>query len=226
MQLVIGNKNASSWSLRPWIAMRVLGIPFEEVRIALRQPDTAAQIARYSPSGKVPCLIDGDMIVWETIAILEYLADKFPGTAVWPADMKARAHARAVSAEMHASFQPLRQQCGMSIAQIYAAKDRSPDVLANAKRIMAIWNEARQKYGQAGDGPFLYGAFSAADAMFAPVVSRFVSYSLDADPVSRAYIDAIRAVPAYVEWRCAAADEPWTKPENEGEVVLENLSMR
>ena len=206
--------------------MRHLGIPFEEVRIALRQPDTAAQIAGYSPSGKVPVLIDGDVVVWETLAILEYLAEKFPDKKVWPDKTAARSHARATSSEMHAGFQPLRQQCGMSMAQIYAAKARSPEVIANAKRIMAIWNEARLKHGQAGGGPFLYGAFSAADAMFAPVVSRFVSYSLDADPVSRAYIDTIRALPAYVEWRHAAAQEPWTKPENEGEVVLENLSTR
>ena len=225
MRLVIGNKNSSSWSLRPWIGMRVLGIPFEEVRVNLRQPGTAAEIARYSPSGKVPCLIDGDTIVWETIAILEYLADNFPDKGIWPKDAAVRAHARAISAEMHAGFQPLRSECGMSMAQVYAAKQRSAGVLANAQRIMTIWGEARAKFADASAGPFLYGAFSGADAMFAPVVSRIVSYGLDVDPVSRAYISAVSALPAYREWRKGAAAEPWSRPENDGEVVVENLAV-
>jgi glutathione S-transferase len=205
MKLYIGNKNYSSWSLRPWIAMRSAGIAFEEEIVWLRRPDTAAAIARVSPSGKVPVLVDGDCVMPESIAILEYVAERAP--SLWPEDPRARAVARAVSAEMHAGFAPLRTACPMDIARAPQAIPLTADVRANVDRIVAIWTDCRARFGAGGD--FLFGRqFCNADAMFAPVVNRFHAYAIEVPPVVRAYIDAVMATPAWREWETAARLEP------------------
>lgn len=206
LTLVIGSKNYSSWSLRPWLALAHHGIPFEEVVIPLDQPDTAARIRRYSPAGKVPVLVDGEAVIWESLAILEHLNERFPQLQLWPKDPIARAHARAVAAEMHAGFAALRQHCPMNLRR-RKARPLTPEVAADVDRITAMWQGARQRFGTGGE--FLFGAFSAADCMYAPVATRFVSYEIDIDPVSAAYVEAIERLPAFAKWREEALQEPW-----------------
>jgi glutathione S-transferase len=211
LQLIIGNKNYSSWSLRPWLAMKVVGIAFEETLISLDAPDFKARIKARSGAGKVPVLIDGDSHVWESLAILEYLAEKFPG--LWPADERARAHGRAIAAEMHAGFAPLRRQLPMNIRRPVKKRALDDEAASNVTRIDAIWNECRAQFG--GGGPFLYGSFCAADAMYAPVVWRFHTYAVEVSAVAHAYMDAVIALPASVEWREAARREPWVLSHDE-----------
>ncbi|MGE0565674.1 MAG: glutathione S-transferase family protein [Pseudolabrys sp.] len=215
LTLVLGNKNYSSWSLRPWIAMKMAGIPFEEVVIPLYEPGSAEKVKSYNPAGMVPVLMDDGVAVWETIAIIEYLADKFPDKGLWPKDRVARSHARVVSAEMHAGFAPLRKNCPMNIWLPPKKRDKPPEVLASAARIEAIWRDCRARFGEKGGGPFLFGAFCAADAMYAPVVTRFYNYAFDVASDTRAYMDAMRALPAFREWRSAALKEPWVMSHNE-----------
>lgn len=212
-RLVIGNKNTSSWSLRPWLALKQAGIPFTEVRINLRAPDMKQQILAHSPAGKVPVLKDGDTIVWDSLAILEYLAERFPGRAVWPADPAARAHARAISCEMHAGFQALRSACPMNLRKRFAWRDRGADVTRDAVRIQQMWGECLRRFGR--EGPFLFGRFSAADAMFAPVVGRFETYSIPVDDTVRAYMDAVQGLPAFREWKAAGKREEWVLEHDE-----------
>ncbi|AVO45276.1 glutathione S-transferase family protein [Phreatobacter cathodiphilus] len=207
MKLVIGNKAYSSWSFRPWILMTVLGIPFEEELVPLYREGSAEAIRRVSPGGKVPALIDGDVVVWESLAIIEYLADRFPGRGIWPAETAARAHARALSTEMHAGFQALRNRCPMNVRRAPKAVALGPEVEANVARIVSGWAEARERFGSGG--PFLYGAFSAADAMYAPVVSRFHAYAVPVPQSARAYMDAVMALPAWSAWVAAGEAEPW-----------------
>jgi glutathione S-transferase len=206
-RLVIGTKMWSSWSLRPWLLMRAFGIPFDEVTIPLRSDQTAAAIAGYSPSGKIPALIDGPLTVWDSLAMIEYVADSHPELAIWPRNTAARAVARAVSAEMHSGFQALRQNCPMD----FCARDLVPTdpkaVVADVARILALWASCRAAYGDGG--PFLFGSFSAADAIYAPVVSRFVTYGSVLhghahDEKGTDYISAVMALPALVEWGTAA----------------------
>jgi glutathione S-transferase len=213
LTLVIGNKNYSSWSLRPWIAMKAAGIPFEEVLIPLYEPGSAEEILKYSPAGKVPVLIDGDTTIWESLAILEYLAETFPDAGLWPRDARARAQARAVSSEMHAGFAALRKHCTMNLWLPPKKREQPPEVLADVRRIEALWAECRNRFGQGG--PFLFGPFGAADAMYAPVVGRFYNYALDVTPQTRAYMDAVRALPAWKEWKAASLQEPWVMQHNE-----------
>lgn len=219
--LVIGNKCHSSWSLRPWILMKQFGIPFEEVLIPfadpIDSPEWKAQIRRYSPAGKVPALVDGDIQVWESLAIMEYLAEKHPELAIWPRDRAARAMARAIASEMHAGFAAIRSACPMNLGKRYAERDRGPGVAKDAARVTEIWRSARERFGTraAEGGPFLFGAFTAADAMYAPMVTRFDTYSIPADRDTRAYMDAILATPAFQEWRRAALAETWIVPEDE-----------
>ena len=213
LKLIIGNKNYSSWSFRPWIAMKVAGIAFEEEVISLDAPDFKARLNAVSGTGKVPTLIDGEIRVWESLAILEYLAEKFPAAKLWPADPAARALARAISSEMHAGFVPLRKACPMNMWRPPAKRDLAADVKANAARIDAMWADCRRRFGQGG--PFLFGAFGAADAMYAPVVARFRTYGVDVSAASRAYMDAVMALPAWIEWRTAALKEPWVLAEDE-----------
>jgi len=203
-RLVIGNKNWSSWSLRPWLAMRRLELPFEEISVRLRQPDTKAQILKHSPSGMVPLLVDGDVTVWDSLAILEYLAGEHPDKGLWPADRKARALARSAAAEMHSGFMPLRRTCSMEVLASISPLETVPeDVEADVRRIIGLWRECRAGFGQGG--PFLFGAFTAADAMYAPVASRFRTYLPDLakfgdDGAAAAYVATIHAMPQMQEW--------------------------
>ncbi len=207
MKLIVGNKNYSSWSLRPWLALAETGEPFEEEVIPLDMPETTASIQRYSGAGKVPVLVDGAVTVWETLAILEYLAEKFPAAQLWPADPAARAMARAICSEMHAGFTALRNAAPMNLWRPLEALPVSDVVKADLKRIDTIWGEARAKYGQGG--PFLFGRFSNADAMFAPVATRIRTYGLPVAPESAAYVETIHAMPTFQRWREAALKETW-----------------
>jgi glutathione S-transferase len=204
--LVLANKLYSSWSMRAWLLMKQFGIPFEEIVIPLDLPDTASRILAHSPAGRVPILIDGDTTVWESIAIFEYVAERF-GAPVWPQDRTARALARSITAEMHSGFSALRSACPMNLGKKFGPHDRGEAAAKDAARVAAIWRDARRRFGDGG--PFLFGAFSAADAMYAPVVTRFDTYSLPVDPDTRAYMDAVLSLPAFREWREAALQEPW-----------------
>jgi len=213
LTLIIGNKNYSSWSLRPWIAMKVARIEFDECVIPLYEPGSREQVLKFSPAGKVPVLIDGDLRVWDSLAILEHLAEKFPKAGLWPADARARSHARVVANEMHGGFLPLRRNCPMNM-WLPPKKRRQPEeVLDNVRRIDALWSDCRTRFGLSG--PFLFGGFGAADAMYAPVVSRLHSYGLEVGLVSRAYMYAMMALPAWREWVAAALQEPWVMKGNE-----------
>lgn len=207
LTLIIANKNYSSWSMRPWLSLKVAGIPFEEIVIPLAEEETASRIARHSPSGKVPLLKDGDLAIWESLAIIEYLHERYPGASIWPPSPPARAVARAVSAEMHAGFAALRSQLPMNVRAMRPPAPLSADVAGDVKRIRALWQDCRARFGEGG--PFLFGSFCAADAMYAPVVSRFRTYGVELDAPDRAYCDAILALPAVQEWFEAAAAEPW-----------------
>jgi glutathione S-transferase len=203
--LVVGNKNYSSWSLRPWLAMKVLGLPFEEKRIPLYGPGSKPELLKYNPAGKVPCLVDGAVTVWDSLAILEYLAERHP--RLWPADAAERARARSISAEMHSGFPNLRQHMSMNIRKRLPGKGRTPEVLAEIARVVQIWSPAR--------GPFLFGEFGAADAMYAPVALRFLTYEVELPPACRAYADHVLALPAMQEWRRAAERDTETLPQFE-----------
>ena len=214
MHLTIANKLYSSWSLRPWLLMTALGIPFKETVIAMYQPDSAARMAAVSPSAKMPVLVDGDVTVWESLAICEYLAERFPDKGVWPREVKARAHARAVASEMHAGFPALRRACPMNLGKRFAPRDDlGPEVAADVARLYALWSDTLTRF--AGKGRFLFGAFGAADAMFAPVVTRLDTYQIAVDPRVRGYMDAILFHPAFATWREAAKVEPWLVPHYE-----------
>jgi glutathione S-transferase len=213
LKLVIGNKNYSSWSLRPWIAMKVAGIPFAEEVISLDAADFHERVGRISATRKVPALADGGTHVWESLAILEYLAEKFPDARLWPAEPDARAHARSIAAEMHAGFTPLRRHYPMNMWRPVQRREPTPEAADNIGRIDAMWTDCRSRFGAAGS--FLFGAFGAADAMYAPVVSRFHTYAVDVGPVARAYMAAVMALPAWAEWRAAALREPWVLPSDE-----------
>lgn len=206
LTLVIGNKNYSSWSLRPWLLMKQFGIEFDEIRIPLYQPGSAQRLREASPSGRVPVLRDASLTVWDTLAICEYLADKFPQLPLWPASIDARAVARSVSAEMHSGFVTLRENMGMNCRKHLPGKGRAPGVQEDIDRITAIWRDCRKRYGAGGD--MLFGKFSIADAMFAPVTFRFVTYGVDTEPVSAAYIKAVQALAPMQEWLAAARVEP------------------
>ena len=207
LQLVIGNKNFSSWSLRPWLLLKQAGLPFREIPVHLRQADTKAQILAHSPSGKVPALIDGDLTVWDSLAICEYLAEKASLNHVdlWPADPKARAEARSVSAEMHSGFAALRQQMSMEVAASRPGEGQTPEVLADIARIAALWTSSRERFAAAG--PFLFSDFSVADAMYAPVAFRFHTYGVELPPLAAAYRDTLLALPAMREWAAGARAE-------------------
>lgn len=215
LKLIVGNKNYSSWSLRPWIAMKAAVIPFEEQVVSLDAPDFKAVVGAVSGPGKVPVLVDGGVSVWESLAIIEYVAEKFPAAGLWPADAGARALARAVAHEMHAGFQPLRKLMPMNQARAVIKRELTPDVAANIKRIEALWADCRARYGGKNGGPFLFGRFGAADAMYAPIVARFHTYAVEVGAPARAYMDAIMALPAWREWRAAALQETWVLPEDE-----------
>jgi len=207
LKLVIGNKNYSSWSMRPWLALRASSIPFEEIFIPLYTNDAADKdrLLSFSRSGKVPALIDGDITIWDSLAIIEYLAERFPEARLWPEDRARRAHARSISAEMHSGFMALRNECGMNLHRRVRAVELSADARANVARIEEIWIECRER--RATSGPFLFGAFGAADAMFAPVVHRFRTYAIPVAPQAAAYMETMMALPAFAEWTRAGLAE-------------------
>lgn len=199
LTLVIGNKNYSSWSMRPWMALKAANIPFNEIVIPLYTGDAdKRRILSFTKSGKVPALVDGDITVWDSLAIIEYAAERFPEAKLWPQDRAARAHARSISAEMHSGFIALRNECGMNIHRPVGAKKISDEAQANVTRIQQIWSDCRARYG--GDGPYLFGAFSGADAMFAPVVHRFRIYAIEVTPPVREYMNVMLANPAFKQW--------------------------
>jgi len=207
LTLVIGSKNYSSWSLRPWLALAQHKIPFDEVLIPNGTPEFKAQVAAQGAGKTVPILIDGREKIWESIAILEYLAEKFPATRLWPADPVARAHARTISAEMHAGFPVLRGNYHFNLRRKRARRTPVPEVEPEIERLQTLWRGARERFGTGGD--FLFGEFSAADCMYAPVAGRIVSYELKVDRVAAAYVEAITALPAYRAWFDAAQSERW-----------------
>jgi len=206
LKLVIGNKNYSSWSMRPWLALRANDIPFEEVLVSLYSGEADKQrILDFSRSGKVPILVDGNVTVWDSLAIIEHIAERFPEKRLWPEHPAQRAHARSVSAEMHSGFAALRNECGMNLHRPVRAIELSADARANIARVEEIWRECRERHGQSG--PFLFGAFGAADAMFAPVVHRFRTYAVAVTEETQRYMDAMISLPAFAEWTRAALAE-------------------
>jgi glutathione S-transferase len=204
--LVIGNKNYSSWSLRAWLLLRVFDVPFRELKLPLDTDEFHARIGEYSPSRRVPALVDGDVRLWDSLAIAEYVNERWLGGRGWPADVAARAHARAISAEMHSGFTALRQQLPMNCRKRVAATAIDAEAIVDVERVKAIWVEARRRRGAAGR--FLFGDFGIADAMYAPIVLRFASYGIALDGETRRYADAILALPALQEWLAEAACEP------------------
>lgn len=211
LKLVIANKVYSSWSLRPWMVMTNFGIPFEEVVIPLRLADSKARVLALSPSGKVPALIADGQTIWESLAIIEYLAESFPEKAIWPRDKAQRALARAIANEMHGGFLALRQGCPMNLAAHYQTPEIGDALARDIARVETIWGETRDKHGSGG--PYLFGRFTAADAMFAPVATRLDTFQIPVRPETREYIDTILADPAFVAWRDAALKETWTIPD-------------
>ncbi|MHB8447461.1 MAG: glutathione S-transferase family protein [Rudaea sp.] len=204
--LVVGSKNYSSWSLRPWLLLRQFGVAFEEIVLPLDVPEFYARIADYSPTGRVPVLHDGEVRVWDSLAIAEYANERWLGGRGWPAAAAARALARAISAEMHSGFAALRSELPMNCRKRVKNHPASKQAQADIARVKAIWRETRERFGK--DGPFLFGAFGIADAMYAPVVLRFVSYDVALDPAERAYADTILALPAMQDWLAATLNEP------------------
>ena len=206
LKLVIGNKNYSSWSMRPWLALKANHTAFEEIFIPLYTGDTdKKRILDFTQSGKVPALLDDDVRIWDSLAIIEYAAERFPQTRLWPEDRASRAHARSISAEMHSGFAALRNECGMNLHRPVGAIKLSADARADIARIQQIWTECRERYGKSG--PFLFGAFGGADAMFAPVVHRFRTYAIEVEPEARHYMDTMMSLPAFQEWTSAGLAE-------------------
>jgi len=204
--IYIGNKNYSSWSLRSWLMLKQAGAPFTEVLIPLRGATTRSEIMRHSPSGRVPALRHGDVTVWDSLAIGEYLAEIFPAGRLWPEDPRARAMARAVSAEMHSGFSALRSHLPMNMRSSFPNRGVTPEAQADINRITAAWRDCRKRFGEGG--AFLFGDLTIADAMYAPVVSRFRTYKIELDEEAQRYGEAVWALPALQEWLAAARNEP------------------
>ena len=202
LKLLIGTKNYSSWSLRPWRVLKQADIPFEEDLIDFNAPDFKARIKRYSGAGMVPVLVDGELVVWDSLAIAEYIAEKFPEKALWPHAVPARAVARSVCAEMHSGFQEMRSRLVMNLQVRFTSDLLHKKARRDIARVIEIWRDCRERFG--GDGPFLFGRFSVADAFFAPVTQRFVAYNVELPAVARDYVATIQALPAMQEWIAAA----------------------
>lgn len=205
LTLVISNKNYSSWSLRPWLVLKQAGLDFNEIWIPLDTPHTHKEIRRYSPSGKVPVLLDGDLTIWESLSICEYIAENFVPD-LWPKEHDARAVARSISHEMHAGFMNFRQQMPMNCRTRYPREGMKPGVQSDIDRIISMWRYCRENYGVHGE--FLFGHFTIVDAMFAPVISRFITYDVKLEPFEQGYVDTIWSLPAMQEWVEAAYHEP------------------
>ena len=210
LKLIIGNKAYSSWSLRGWLAAKQSGLPFEEMVVPLYDADwdKRREGDEFAPSsGKVPILWDGEVVVWDSLAIVEYLNEKSGGTRFWPQDDAARAMARSMAAEMHSGFAALRRKHSMNVRQVFPPKKPDDDVLADLTRIMELWAQARARFG--GEGQFLFGDFGAADIMYAPVVTRIVTYGLPIARFATAYLDAVLRHPFMQDWIAAAQEEEW-----------------
>jgi glutathione S-transferase len=207
LTIYLGNKNYASWSLRAWLALKRTTVAFDEVVIPLYQPTSRETVLKYSPSGRVPALRHGEVTVWDSLAISEYLAESFPTFDLWPKEPPARALARAVSAEMHSGFQALRQHLPMNVRSSFPGRGVTPEVQADINRVMSIWRDCRTRFGD-GKGDFLFGHFTIADAMFAPVVSRFRTYKIELEREADAYCETMIAMPAMQEWIAAAKNEP------------------
>lgn len=197
LKLVIGNKNYSSWSMRPWVLLNAFNIPFEEIRIPLRQPDTVQRVSEFSAAGKVPVLVAGDITVWDSLSICEYVAEQFQDRGLWPTNVKARAQARSMCAEMHAGFQALRSSMYMNIRARFPGKGRNAGSQADIARICELWEDC---LSAAGPHDFLFGEFSIVDAYFAPIVMRFVTYSVPLAPALQAYVERVCEHPAVARW--------------------------
>ncbi|MET3131844.1 glutathione S-transferase [Oxalobacteraceae bacterium GrIS 1.11] len=215
LTLIIGNKNYSSWSMRPWVAMTAFGIPFQEERVLLDRDDTAARIAAYSACGRVPVLLAGEMTIWDSLAICEYLAEQFPELHMWPQDVAARAMARSVCAEMHSGFAGLRGAMPMNVRASLPGRGRSADAQADLGRISEIWEECLSRFGH---HQFLFGEFSIADAYFAPVVTRLRTYGVTLAPALNAYCERVLAHPAVARWIAEALAETETAPLHDAEL--------
>lgn len=213
LKLILGNKNYSSWSMRPWLALNEHDIPFGEEVLDIYAPESKARILSYSPAGKMPILLDGENVVWDSLAILEHFADKFPQLDLWPKDPAARALARSISAEMHSGFVPLRKAMPMNLKREVRALSAplSPEIKTDIKRICDIFRDARTRFGARGD--YLFGAFSAADCMFAPVASRLRTYAVHLDAPCEDYVAAIHELDSFKRWKAAGLKETWAQPE-------------
>ena len=211
--LIVGNRNYSSWSLRPYMALAMAGIPFDQKLARFDTPESVKKLKRLSKSGLVPVLVHNDLQIWDTLAILEYAAETWPQKNLWPKNKAARAFARSISAEMHSGFQALRNACPMNLRRTPKPVAMTDDILKNVKRIESIWRECRSLYGKGG--PFLFGKFSNADAMFAPVVSRFETYSIAVSKDSKSYMQAVVTSQAFQDWKTLALKEPWIVPHDE-----------
>ena len=208
LTIIVGNKAYSSWSLRGWLMVAASGAPFEEIVIPLDRPDTRQAILAHSPAGRVPVLKVDGLTIWDSLAIGEYLAERFPQAGLWPADDRARALARSVSAEMHSGFESLRREMPMDLKQDHPGAGQIPAVMADIARITEIWTDCRDRFG--ANGPFLFGAFGIADAMYAPVATRLRTYGVPLDAPCAAYVEAVLGLPAMRNWTQAGKDEPWT----------------
>lgn len=215
MKLLIGNKNYSSWSLRAWLALRHFGIDFDEEQFLLSGEGWRERIRARSPSGRVPVLIDGDLAIPETIAILEYLHDRYPAKGIWPSQRVERARARAIAAEMHGGFTALRSAAPMNLRASHPGKVDLDRIATDLRRIEQIWGDCTQRSG----GPYLFGSFTAADAMFAPIATRIRTYSLPVSDAAAEYVEAIYALPAFQEWLAEAVKEPWVVDDDEIDVI-------
>jgi glutathione S-transferase len=215
LKLLIGNRNYSSWSLRPWLVLKHFDVPFEDEVLQLQGEGFRDVLAQRSPTAKVPVLQDGDLVIVETIAIIEYLADRFPEKAIWPADIGQRALARAASAEMHSAFQSLRSHAPMNLRASHPGKVNTDTVLKDLHRLETLWGDLLARSG----GPFLFGAFTAADAMFAPVATRIRTYALPVSDLAAGYVEAIYGLPAFQDWLAQARHEPWVVDDDEIDVI-------
>jgi glutathione S-transferase len=207
MKLVIGNRNYSSWSMRPWMVLRQFDISFEEIVVPLYRDEWKSALLSHSPAGKAPSLDHEGFVVWDSLAIIEYIADLFPDRAIWPRDRAARALARSLSCEMHSGFIALRTECPMNFHRRPLPVEPTGVLLTDVRRIDSAWADARERFGNGG--PFLFGDFCAADAMFAPVIARFEIYQLPVSEVARSYMEAISALASWREWKAAALAEEW-----------------
>ncbi|WP_127089351.1 glutathione S-transferase family protein [Aquabacter cavernae] len=213
LTLFIGNKNYSSWSLRAWLALKASDVAFEERLLPFHTPEFAAAFEGLGSPHRVPLLVHDGVPVWDSLAIIEHVAERYPDKGVWPGDRAARAMARSISAEMHSGFPNLRRHMPMNLWRPVEPRAYGEDVGADIARVLEIWQAARAAFG--AGGPFLFGRFSAADAMYAPVATRLRTYAVPLDPVSAAYVEAIHAEPNFVAWKAAGVQETWVEAHDE-----------